>query len=51
MQEYERAVEALVKLPHQDPLKEPEQHKIQMAAGDIVSSLKSSHKPICEKDP
>lgn len=51
MQDYERAVEALMKLPHQEAVKEPEQQKIHIAAADIISSLKSSHKTICEKDP
>lgn len=51
MQDYERAIDALMALTHQQAPKEPEQQQIQIAAGDIIASLKSSHKTICEKDP
>ncbi len=51
MQDYERAVQSLIKLPQQQPLKEQEQQSLHLAATDIIASLKSSHKSICENDP
>jgi hypothetical protein len=51
MQDYERAVDALLKLPQEASLKEQDQQKLQVAATDIIAALKSSHKAICEKDP
>jgi hypothetical protein len=50
MQDYEKAVEGVLKLKPRQPAKEEDLQAIHAASTDIIGALKASHKAICEKD-
>jgi hypothetical protein len=50
MQNYQKAVEQLLKIKADLPSKEIDLQIIHTASADILTSLKGNHKEICESD-